>query len=84
MSMHANFAQEWNNSPELDLNEVYYYQKLIKILHLATKIGYINILHKALILSHYQAMLWHNHMNKMLHIFAYLKCIPKLTLYFNL
>ena len=47
------------------------------------KIGIFDILHEVYVLSSYQAAPCDGHLQKILHIFAFLKKNLKLTLYFD-
>ena len=53
------------------------------LLRWATELGRVDILHEIAILSQFQASPKVGHMNELLHIFAYLKKKPKLTIYMN-
>ena len=77
------YSPELDSTDELKSHEITYYQELIGILRWATEIGRVDILHEISILSAYQASPRHGHLKQLLHIFAYLKTKPKLTLYFD-
>lgn len=81
--MTSNYYPELDGTPELDADEVTFYQEMIGSLRWATEIGRVDILHEVSILSQYQASPRQGHMEQLLHIFAYLKKKPKTTLYFD-
>jgi hypothetical protein len=60
-----------------------YFQELIGMLRWATEIGRVDILHEISILSQYQASPREGHLEQVLHIFAFLKKKPKLTIYLH-
>ena len=59
------------------------YQELIGELIWAIEIGRVDIGHEVSVLSSYQAAPRDGHLQQILHIFAFLKKNPKLTLYFD-
>ena len=81
--MESNYAPETDDTPELDVEQIEFYQELIGILRWATEIGRVDILTEVAILSAYQANPREGHLRQLLHIFAYLKRNPKLSLYFD-
>ena len=81
--MSATFVPELDTSEELNPEGVTSYQEMIGVLRWAIELGRVDILHEVSILSQYQASPREGHMEEVLHIFAYLKKKPKLTLYFN-
>ena len=60
------------------------YQELIGELRWEIEIGRVDIGHEVSVLSSYQAAPCDGHLQQILHIFAFLKKNPKLTLYFDL
>ena len=82
--MNSTIAVELDASEELDEEGIQYFQELIGILRWATEIGRVDILHEVSLLSQYQAAPREGHLVQALHIFAFLKRKPKLTLYFDL
>jgi hypothetical protein len=60
-----------------------YLQELIGVLRWATEIGRVDILLEVSLLSQYQASPREGHLEQLLHIFAFLKKHPKLTLYLS-
>ena len=81
--MNSTIAVELDTSNELDEEGIQYFQELIGILRWATEIGRVDILHEVSLLSQYQAAPREGHLVQALHIFAFLKRKPKLTLYFD-
>ena len=81
--MSYDYIPELDAMEELQNDEVNYYQELIGILHWATEIGRVDILHEVSILSEYQVNPRRGHMNAMFHVFGYLKQNPKRTLCFS-
>ena len=81
--MESNYIPETDDTPELDVEQIEFYQELIGILRWATEIGRVDILTEVAILSAYQASPREGHLRQLLHIFAYLKRNPKLSLYFD-
>ena len=77
------YSPELDSTEELGNSDITYYQELIGILRWATEIGRVDILHEVSILSAYQASPRVGHLKQLLHIFAYIKHKPKLTLYFD-
>ena len=77
------YCPELDSTEELGDNDITYHQELIGILRWATEIGRVDILHEVSILSAYQASPRAGHLKQLLHIFAYIKHKPKLTLYFD-
>ena len=72
-----------NSSPELDSDGIMMFQELIGMLRWAIEIGRVDILMEVSTLSAYQASPIQWHLDQVIHIFAYLKNKPKLTLYFD-
>lgn len=81
--MSSGYKPELEKSEELDAEDTQYFQELIGILRWATEIGRVDILTEVSLLSSYQASPRQGHMDEILHIFAYLKQKPKLSLYFD-
>jgi len=81
--MTTDYSPELDGTPELDADDTQYYQELIGMLRWGTEIGRVDILHEIAILSQYQASPREGHMEQLLHIWAFLKKNPKLTLYFD-
>ena len=81
--MTSNYVPELDATPELSSSDTQYYQELIGILRWATELGRVDILLEVSLLSQYQASPREGHMEQALHIFAYLKKSPKLTLYLD-
>ena len=81
--MSSNYIPELDETPELDKKDTQYFQELIGILRWGTEIGRVDILLETSLLSQYQAAPREGHMEEILHIFAYLKKKPKITLYFD-
>ena len=77
------YSPELESTEELEANDITYYQELIGILRWATEIGRVDILHEVSIMSAYQASPRAGHLKQLLHIFAFIKHKPKLTLYFD-
>jgi len=81
--MTSDYAPELDGSPELNADDTQYYQELIGILRWATEIGRVDIVVEVSIMSQFQAMPREGHLKEVLHMFAFLKRKPKLTLYFD-
>ena len=81
--MPTSYAPELDSTPELDVEDVQYYQELIGMLRWGTEIGRVDVLHEVSILSQYQASPREGHMEQLLRIWAFLDKNPKLTLYFD-
>jgi len=87
----ANIDTPMNNTytPELDITEelssddMTFFQELIGVLRWATEIGRVDILLEVSLLSQYQASPREGHLEQLLHIFAYLRKHPKVTLYLS-
>lgn len=77
------YAPELDGTPELNSDDMQFYQELIGMLRWATEVGRVDILHEVSILSQYQAMPREGHLEQLLHIFAYMKNKPKVTLYMD-
>lgn len=81
--MTSDYLPELDGSEELSPNDVIFFQELIGILRWAIEIGRVDILTEVSLLSAYQASPRQGHLEQLLHIFAFLKKNPKLTLYFD-
>ena len=81
--MNGSYAPELDVTEELDEKGVTFFQELIGILRWATEIGRVDILFEVSILSQYQASPREGHLEQLLHIFAFLRKHPKLTLYLS-
>ena len=78
------FLTELDGTPELGPDDHRFFQEMIGMLRWATELGRVDVLHKVLLLSQYQASPRQGHLEQALHIFAYLDRKPKLTLYMSL
>lgn len=81
--MASSYVPELDDTPELELKEIRYFQELIGILRWATELGRVDILFEVSLLSQYQAAPRQGHMQQIFHIFGFLKKHPKLTLYLD-
>ena len=81
--MTTDYTPELDVTPEVDAEETQYFQELIGMLRWGAEIGRVDVLHEVSILSQYQALPREGHLEKLLHIWAFLKKNPKLTLYFD-
>ena len=82
--MNATYTPELDVTGELDESGVTYFQELVGILRWATEIGRVDILFEVSLLSQYQATSpREEHLAQLLHIFAFLRTHPKLTLYMS-
>jgi hypothetical protein len=81
--MSATFSPEMDVTEELNDDDTTYFQELIGVLRWATEIGRVDILLEVSLLSQYQANPREGHLEQLLHIFAFLKRHPKLTLYLS-
>ena len=79
--MNVTYSPELDVTEELNDDDVTYYQELIGILRWATEIGRVDILLEVSLLSQYQANPREGHLEQLLHIFAFLRRHPKITLY---
>ena len=79
----TSYVPELDGIPELNEEDVTYYQELIRILRWATKLGRVDILHEVSILSQYQTSPRDGHMEQVMQIFTFLRRYPKLTLYMD-
>jgi hypothetical protein len=76
-------APELDDSPELDAEGTQYYQEMMGMLRWAIELGRVDINLEVAQYSTYQASPRRGHNEQVLHIFAFLKGKPKLTLYFD-
>ena len=83
LPMAAGYQPDTDNSNELNKEELTMFQEMIGILRWAIEIGRVDIHTEVSILSAYQASPRRGHLEQVIHIFAYLKRKPKLTLYFD-
>ena len=81
--MVINYAPELDSTPELDSNGITFYQEIIGMLRWAIEIGRVDITLEVSLLSGFQAAPRSGHLEQLLHIIAFLKKRPKLTLYFD-
>jgi hypothetical protein len=81
--MNNNYTPELDVTTELDEDDTIFYQELIGVLRWATEIGRVDILLEIALLSQYSASPREGHLEQLLHIFAYLRKHPKLTLYLS-
>lgn len=81
--MNNNYTPELDVTAELGEDDVTFYQELIGVLRWATEIGRVDILLEVALLSQYSASPREGHLEQLLHIFAFLRRHPKLTLYLS-
>jgi hypothetical protein len=81
--MMPGYQPELDISPLLDPDQASYYMSLISILRWAVELGWIDIYIDVALLSSFMAQPWVGHMNKVLHIFSYLKCHENSKLVFD-
>jgi hypothetical protein len=81
--MNNSYTPELDVTEELSSDDVTFFQELIGVLRWATEIGRVDILLEVSLLSQYQASPREGHLEQLLHIFAYLRKHPKLTLYLS-
>lgn len=81
--MILNYAPELDSTPELNSEAITFYQEIIGMLRWAIEIGRVDINLEVSLLSGYQASPRIGHLEQLLHIVAFLKKKPKLTLYFD-
>ena len=77
------YIPETDSSPELTSEDITFFQELIGELRWAIEIGRVDIYTEVSMLSAYQASPRRGHLEQLIHIYAYLKRKPKLTLYFD-
>jgi hypothetical protein len=81
--MSITYVPELDITEELNEKDVTFFQELIGVLRWATEIGRVDILLEVSLLSQYQANPREGHLEQLLHVFAFLKHHPKLTLYLS-
>ena len=81
--MSSGYRPELDTSNEVDADDTQYFQELIGVLRWVTEIGRVDILTEISMLPAHQASPRLGHMEQILHIVAFLKNKPKLTLYFD-
>ena len=81
--MNNTYSPEMDVTHELNTEDVTFYQELIGIVRWATEIGRVDMLLEVALLSQYQANPKEGHLEQLLHIFAFLKKHPKITLYLS-
>ena len=81
--MENNYIPELDATPELDCENITFYQEIIGMLRWAVEIGRVDINTEISLLSSYQAAPREGHLEQLLRIVAFLKRKPKLTLYFD-
>lgn len=81
--MENNYSPELDMSPELDSENITFYQEIIGMLRWAIEIGRVDINTEISLLSSFQAAPREGHLNQLLRVVAFLKRKPKLTLYFD-
>jgi hypothetical protein len=81
--MNITYTPELDVTEELADNDVTFYQELIGVLRWATEVGRVDVLLKVSLLSQYQANPREGHLEQLLHIFAFLRKHPKITLYLS-
>ena len=81
--MNITYSPEMDVTKELNADGTTYFQELIGVLPWATEIGRVDILLEVSLLSQYQANPREGRLDQLLHIFAFLKRHPKLTLYLS-
>ncbi len=81
--MNTTFSPEMDVTEELNEDDTTYFQELIGVLRWATEIGRVDILLEVSLLSQYQANPREGHLEQLLHIFAFLRKHPKITLYMS-
>ena len=82
--MVTSYLPKLDGSPELDPDDLKFYQELIGVLQWKTELGRVEILHKTSLMSQYQASPRDGHLEQVFHIFSFLKKKPKFTLYMDL
>ena len=81
--MSSGYRPELDVMEESSAEETQYFHEIIGILRWATEIGRVDILTEVAMLSSFQANPRQGHLEEALHIFAFLKNKPKLSLYFD-
>jgi hypothetical protein len=70
--MSSSFIPELDGAPELEADDLRYFQELIGMLRWATELGRVDTLHKVSLLSQYQASPREGHMEQAMHIFSFI------------
>ena len=78
--MVQNYISELDDLPELNEQDITFYQELVGALRCAVEIRYVDILTELSMLSAYQVAPRQGHLEQIHYIFVYLKKKPKLTL----
>ena len=81
--MNNTYTPELDVTEELNEKDTTFFQELIGMLRWAIEIGRVDILLEVSLLSQYQASPREGHLEQLLHIFAFLRKHPKLTLYLS-
>ena len=81
--MQANYRPELDETPELKIDGVRYYQELIGVLRWAVELGRIDIIMEVSMLSTHLALPREGHLQQAYHIFGFLKAKPKRTIAFD-
>ena len=81
--MNNTFSPELDESEELSSENITFYQEITGMLRWAIEIGRVDINFEISLLSSYQAAPRAGHLEQILHILAFLKKKPKLTIYFD-
>ena len=81
--MTTGYRPELDTSPELDANNISYYQELIGCLRWAIELGRADIATEVALLSRHLAMPRRGHLDQCFNIIAYLKRHPKSKLVLN-
>ena len=81
--MDNSYIPELDDTPELNSEDITFYQEIIGMLRWAIEIGRVDINTEVSLLSSFQAAPREGHLNQLLRIVAFLKRKPKLTLYFD-
>lgn len=81
--MSISYTPELDATTELDADDVTFYQELIGVLRWTTEIGRVDVLLEVSLFSQYSANPREGHLEQLLHIFAFLRKHPKLTLYLS-
>jgi hypothetical protein len=81
--MRANYRPELDDSSELKIDGVRYFQELIGVLRWAVELGRIDIAMEVSMLSTHLALPREGHLQQVYHIFGFLKAKPKRTIAFD-
>ena len=81
--MSSEYRPETDASDELDTDNITFFQEIIGILRWMIELGRVDIHVEVSLLSSYQASPRLGHLEQALHIVAYIRRKPKLTLYFD-